>query len=312
VRHGPRRGVAVWVGLLGAASLLGLLDRFSWLFELLTLPRLQYAALLLGLTAAALLLRAWRTAVVAVALAALNLAVVSSSWLPAPDRGRDVSPARLRAVVVNVLYANDDHSAVTAYLRRVDPDVVGVTELTPAWKAALERAGWRAAAAEPAAGAYGIGIFARRPLRARIERFPADGPPTAVASLLLAGRRVTFVVTHPHTAFGPHAGGLHRRQLEALADAVPRLGRRVAICGDLNTTPWSWLFRRLLDAGLRDSHRGRGYDPSWPAGVRLLGLPIDHCLVSDGLAVRVRRLGPEVGSDHLPVYVELSATVLGS
>jgi endonuclease/exonuclease/phosphatase (EEP) superfamily protein YafD len=305
-----KRGLAAAVGLLAAVSLLGLLDRYSWLFEILTLPRLQYVALGAGLAAAALVLRAWRTLAVAVVVAGLNFGLVSSSWRAAPGHGPVVPGARLHAVVLNVLYANDDTTAVLGYLHRVAPDVVGVTELTPRWAEALRTAGWRPAAAAPAPGAYGIGLFARRPVRARIEHFPADGPPSVVASLLVGGRRVTFVVTHPHTPFGPTAGGLHRRQLRALADAVPRLGRRVAICGDLNTTPWSTPFQWLLDAGLRDSHRGRGYDPSFPAGARMLGLPIDDCLVSRGLAVLERRTGPEVGSDHLPLEVELAVTRL--
>jgi endonuclease/exonuclease/phosphatase (EEP) superfamily protein YafD len=297
------RGLRAVVGLLGLATVLGLLDRFSWFFELLTLPRLPYAALLAGLAAAALVLRAWRTAVAAIVVAAFNLGFIASSWLPAPDHGPLVPGARLDAAFVNLLYANHDTGGVTRYLARTGPDVVGVEELTPEWDAALRAAGWRPAAVAPAPGAYGIGLYARRPLAARIERFPADGPPSVVARLLVGGRRVTLVVTHPHTPFGKTAGGLHRRQFEALAAAVPELGRRVAICGDLNTAPWSWAFHRLLDAGLHDAHRGRGYEPSFPAGAPWLGLPIDNCAYSDGLAVLARGTGPRVGSDHLPLEI---------
>jgi endonuclease/exonuclease/phosphatase (EEP) superfamily protein YafD len=34
-------------------------------------------------------------------------------------------------------------------------------------------------------------------------------------------------------------------------------------------------------------------------------IPLDHCLVSSGLDVLDKRLGPQVGSDHLPVVIEL-------
>jgi endonuclease/exonuclease/phosphatase (EEP) superfamily protein YafD len=85
--------------------------------------------------------------------------------------------------------------------------------------------------------------------------------------------------------------------------------------GDLNTTPWGHAFRALvLDSGLRDSSRGFGFQWSWPASFWPLGIPIDHALVSDGVNVLDRRMGPSIGSDHLPLVVDiqLTETVRGS
>jgi len=63
--------------------------------------------------------------------------------------------------------------------------------------------------------------------------------------------------------------------------------------------------RRLLL--LPDSRAGRGIQPSWPASLpAALRIPIDHCLVSPGIAVVGRQLGPQVGSHHLPVIVDLA------
>ena len=35
-------------------------------------------------------------------------------------------------------------------------------------------------------------------------------------------------------------------------------------------------------------------------------VPIDHCLVSEDIAVISRKTGPRIGSDHLPLYIEVS------
>ena len=71
-------------------------------------------------------------------------------------------------------------------------------------------------------------------------------------------------------------------------------------------TPWSPYFRRLLDDGaLHDASRGRGPAPTWPVGLGPMRIPIDHCLHSDGVVVTDRRTGPGVGSDHLPLIVDL-------
>ena len=44
---------------------------------------------------------------------------------------------------------------------------------------------------------------------------------------------------------------------------------------------------------------------SWPAEYCPLGITIDHCLVSPDIEVKQRLVGPDVGSDHLPVIVDL-------
>ena len=80
------------------------------------------------------------------------------------------------------------------------------------------------------------------------------------------------------------------------------------VLGDLNTTPWSARYRALLDdAGLEDTRVGYGLQTSWPSFLpAVLRIPIDHVLVTPDLAAAEREVGPEVGSDHLPVWVELA------
>ena len=80
----------------------------------------------------------------------------------------------------------------------------------------------------------------------------------------------------------------------------------MVLLGDLNCTVWSPYFGRLVrDSGLKDSSRGWGVQPSWPAGNWLLRIPIDHCLHSPEVRVVRRGIGPDVGSDHFPVIVEM-------
>jgi endonuclease/exonuclease/phosphatase (EEP) superfamily protein YafD len=88
------------------------------------------------------------------------------------------------------------------------------------------------------------------------------------------------------------------------ADARDQLGSRPAICGDLNSVPWSSSFRHLASAGdLTDSNRGHWLEGSWPSWGRLLRVPIDNCLLSHGVAVLERRYGEDVGSDHFPLII---------
>ena len=300
------------IAALGVVTALGYLDRLSWFFELGTFFRLQYAVLLAVLAAAALALRDVVAAAVAVALVVVNVATVAPHWTPRPTPPA-LGGDHVRLLFANVDVSNHEHRATAEYVAGVDAAILGVTELSPAWlhalRPVLRRYPYRLV--DPRPDAYGIGLFSKRPLDGRIVHLPADGPSSVVASFRLAGRRVTLVLTHPHTPFGPHAGGLHQRQLRALAAARPGWGPRALVCGDLNTPPWSGPLRSLMRrAHLADSHRGYGIESSWPSWAWPLRVPIDNCLVSPGLAVATRSRGPSIGSDHFPLIVELRATRL--
>jgi endonuclease/exonuclease/phosphatase (EEP) superfamily protein YafD len=184
-----------------------------------------------------------------------------------------------------------------------------VTELTPAMARHLgnELPGYRTSVVDPREDAYGIGVYSRLPLlSAKIVHFPSDGPASVVARLRVYGKTVTVVVTHVHT---PFAGSIHVRQLEALAAAArSRLGKRVAVCGDFNTPPWTGPLRHFAEAArLRDLYGSRawaGY--SWPTWGSFLRVPLDNCFVGNGVAVTDHHDGPNVGSDHRPLVVDVA------
>jgi endonuclease/exonuclease/phosphatase (EEP) superfamily protein YafD len=301
-----RRFVTGIVLMVGLASIVGLLDRVSWAFELADVFRLQYLVLLAGAALAAVLLRRPRLASLAALLAALNLAVLHIPLTPGASAAPAAAKGSLRLLVANVETGNTDFAAVDRLVAQTRPDVFGVIELTPAMARHLRTnlPRYRPSALEPRDDAYGIGVYSRVPLSARLELFPADGgPATVVARVRVAGRPVSLVITHVHT---PFAGSIHVRHLDALAAARPRLDNRAVVCGDFNTPPWSGPLREFAaDSGLRDLYGNsawRGY--SWPTWSSLLRVPIDDCFVSPSVVVTNHRDGPSDGSDHRPLIVD--------
>jgi endonuclease/exonuclease/phosphatase (EEP) superfamily protein YafD len=300
--------VAGVVVLVGLATLIGLLDRFWWWFETADVFRLQYLVVLVGAALVALPLRRPRLAVLAAALGTVNLAVLgiplTGNVIAAPSR--PALPA-LRLVVANVEVGNRDFAAVRRLVVQTRPDLFGVTELTPVMARQLEQLpGYRTSVVEPRKDAYGIGVYSRVPLlSAKVVRLPSDGPPTVVARLRVSGESITVVVTHVHT---PFAGSIHVRELQALAAAArAQLGKRVVVCGDFNTPPWTGPLRHFAaDARLHDLYGGRawaGY--SWPTWGSFLRVPLDNCFVGKGVAVTDHHDGPNVGSDHRPLVVDV-------
>jgi len=84
--------------------------------------------------------------------------------------------------------------------------------------------------------------------------------------------------------------------------------REVIIIGDFNSTPWSSRFRKFQqDSNLRNSQRGFGLQPTWNTSLPpMLMIAIDHCLHSQSITTINRNIGSNIGSDHLPLVVELS------
>jgi endonuclease/exonuclease/phosphatase (EEP) superfamily protein YafD len=96
-------------------------------------------------------------------------------------------------------------------------------------------------------------------------------------------------------------------QLKVLGNWAADRKNAAMIIGDLNVTPWSPPFWRLLEQGrLVDSSWYRGYFPSWPTVLQQAGIPIDHALVNAKIQVLDRRnVYHRSNSDHYPILITI-------
>jgi endonuclease/exonuclease/phosphatase (EEP) superfamily protein YafD len=115
------------------------------------------------------------------------------------------------------------------------------------------------------------------------------------------GRSVRFVVAHPKPPIATRKYRARDHLLRELAAAAAT--RPMIVAGDLNATPWS---SGLLGADMRALRRITGAAPTYPSeGGGIVGVGIDHVLVSSEFAGTGAQRGPDLGSDHLPVRVGL-------
>ncbi|MCV0424507.1 MAG: endonuclease/exonuclease/phosphatase family protein [Roseibium sp.] len=84
----------------------------------------------------------------------------------------------------------------------------------------------------------------------------------------------------------------------------------VLAIGDWNSSPWSARFQRTLS----ESNLKTAYPGGWPRTTRfffdyrlhwILGAPVDQFAVSKDIQVASVSLGPDIGSDHLPLVIEI-------
>lgn len=296
--------------LICTASLIGFGGQLWWVFELASHFRLQYA-LALGLCLPLLLYRRrYRWATVFGVFAVLNAMLLAPRLLPLAKAAAhpDTGQASFRVLLANVNAANRDYSKMRRAILKYEPDFIVLLEVTP-WL--LERltefdGRYPHRAVAPREDNFGIALLGRQPfLRAKIMQFGTAGLPSITVEIAVGEHRLILVGTHPLPPVSADAARDRNEQLATLALFAQQARHPLLLLGDLNVSPWSPYFARLLAAsGLHDSADGRGILPSWPVGLAPLWIPIDHALYSDGIEILRRETGSTLGSDHYPVIVD--------
>lgn len=278
-----------------------------WFFDLASHFQLQYGSALVVFGVLLLALRRWFLSLVAFALLGAEM------WLIVPLYARPSDAAGngpvLKVMSLNVWAGNRDYQRVVDFIRQENPDVAVLVEVDERWREPLEalKPEWPYAEMTLGGGHLGVALLSRLPLdRAGVE-FLSDGVPVVAARTSVDGSPVTLFGVHLDRPISPAGRKQQTQQLEELAKRLDRESTAIVILGDFNATSWSLPFAEFVPrAGVRDSRMGFGIQPSWPSFLpEICRIPIDHCLVSPDVSVLQRRLGPNVGSDHLPVIAEL-------
>lgn len=295
------------LGALGAATLLALLAPLGWPFELFAHFRPQYAVAALLVT----LVLAGQRRGVAAGIAAL---LVAWNALPVMQRASAEAPPvscagpAFSVATVNLQYSNLQHDRFLAWLAGHPADLIVVQELTNAWAQTLAGSDAHShrfllTREDP----YGIGVLSRWPLESSgAIDLAGDGLPSVAGIVDVEGRRIRLLGLHTHWPVLPEVARMRDAALGGAAGIARDSDLPVILLGDLNLTPDSPEFTRLLDeSGLRDVVGGRRWRPTWQAGFWPLALRIDHVLVSPQLCVESVEVGPSIGSDHRPVIARL-------
>lgn len=304
------RRVILLLGLPAApVALAPHLASLHWTLDLLACFPVQAGAWCMACAVLALLCGGRASFVLLLGFALAAAAALAPAWLRAPARGADGDPT-VRVLALNLLRGNEAAvAAALATIRAHDPDVLFCSEVTPEWLARLEPelAHLPHRRAQPDPGYFGVALFSRWPLAAAdVLPLPFQWTPAVRATVTTPHGPLGVLGVHP-----PRPGSRDQCEardlgLAAFADALAPLPERRVVLGDHNATPWNAGFRAMLAAtGLRQAADG-DWQPTWPSELPwFLRIPIDHVLVSDGVAVAECAVGPSFGSDHLPLAATL-------
>ena len=291
---------------LGIATLFGFLGRWSWVLDLFAHFRVVYAWAL-ALVVGGLFWRKQRTwGGVALFFFLVNLATIwPYLFRPAPA---PIPPGskRLKLFHANLLVLNTEYELALKQITDENPDIVALAELTPGWFKALEplKKTYPYFVRNHIGDRFGLGIWSKFPLTGEALYLGAGARCSVLAHLTIGNKPLTILYTHPWPPSKSAWVVEQKRQLAAVAECIASEPGPKLVLGDLNATPWSYLFRKLEhDSGLRDTERDGGIAFTWPEQLPIR-IPIDHCLISKEIQLFSRRTGYPTGSDHLPLILE--------
>jgi len=312
---GESRWKTTAIGLLEAAMVITVafsiavtFDEWHRFLELFSHFRLQYLGISVLLTLVFAAMK-WRSyTLIGIAATAFNGWFVVPWYMPAEDAAS--AEPNVKILLSNVHASNDNAERFLELVAAEAPDIIVMQEATPAWLERIEsiEAGYPHRVAEPRDDPFGIALYSKLPLDAAAVNasIPMDLP-EIIARVRVGGGNLNLISTHPMPPIGSNNYGSRNLQLDAVGQLASRTPSPLVVIGDLNITMWAEHYRRLVaTSGLKNARAGFGIKPTWPLFMPFAMIPIDHCLVSDGITVTGFDTGPPIGSDHLPVIVSLA------
>lgn len=311
------KAIIVLLALLVLAALVSLIDTSRGsvrMLDMLREPSIYLAAVLavlglvladrrkalvLGLAALAIGINLWRM---------WPYTVLAATQVPLPDEVDGMSCARVLSF--NVLQPNERYRDTARLIDDVDPDILLLMETNATWldELAPQLARYPYVLRRPLENKYGM-VFATRLQvdRGQMIANTNSNTPTLYTTLRMDdGARFEVIGLHPRPPLpGETTASRDANIARAGARTPDRLSNVLAI-GDFNDVPWSRTTSRFAREGdFLDPRAGRGSFPTFPADFAWTGWPLDQIFVKAGVKVEELEIGPDVGSDHLPLIARV-------
>jgi endonuclease/exonuclease/phosphatase (EEP) superfamily protein YafD len=293
---------------LSLLSIVSAAGNAYWLFDLASHFRQQYIVLLGMLLPVIIAMKEKKVTMLGATALCLNAIEVAPFYFSQGHALACKNSESLRILSINVNYLNRNFDSILGCIQKFNPDIVAIEELTPELNNELcaKLSAYKFRCAATRRDPFGIGVFSRIPTEHCQVRYFSQSVPSIEQELFWQNKPVLLIVTHPLAPMSPGLAASNKEQLKAIADEITKRHQTSIVIGDLNATEWCSSYKAIVsNANLVDTSKGYGLQPSWLRIFPPLCLTIDHCLTTPDMVTATHLIGPDVGSDHSPLYVEL-------
>jgi len=296
-------------------------DTGTWWIRIFDFPRVQITVFsLFVLVLAILFLRDKRHIkfpfiIFLLAAVSYQLFMIAPFTPLLPVSAKNASPGenenQFTLLMSNVRMENTERDKLLTLLRQKDPDLILLTEPDLLWTKSLIELDDRYpySIKEPLANTYGMILLSRFPLLDPKVNYlvEMDIPSFHTRIQLPSGAEFDFYGVHPEP---PRPGSdTYERDTELLliGKRIKEDPKPVIVAGDLNDVGWSQtskLFREYSQ--LPDPREGRGFYNTYSVFFPLFRYPLDHVFYTNDFGLVSFEKLEEIGSDHFPMWIELT------
>jgi endonuclease/exonuclease/phosphatase (EEP) superfamily protein YafD len=288
---------------------------FGWSYwpERFSHFQIQYWLIVSCLFLFLLLFRDRTSILIGLFCAAILSANMVTWYLPAGAPHRPL----VKILFSNVWETNRNHEPILKLVRSEAPDIAVFVEVNARWRKQLDSL--QDIFPYSRDNKKGEVIYSKVDLKGTeiVEQDPSFMRTLILRNLQLQGKPFTLIVTHPSSPATPAEFVKRNKHLESLGLYLEKSPDDLIVVGDFNATPWSPYYRRFVERSrLVNTREGLGLHPTWTTlGVRklplwsqpLLSVPIDHIFTrAPNIHATSFRTGNDIGSDHLPIVVEIN------
>ncbi len=208
---------------------------------------------------------------------------------------------------------NNNIDSFIAYCKEKDPDIVVLTESGKEWADAVEKLEYPTCM-HILKGA-GISVLSKyRALGSQVYFLGVSKHPQVQFQIIKDNQIINVIVLHLSAMQTPAGYNDRQNELQTLQKQIKKTNYPTIVLGDTNSSNWSSPIKSFLNnANLKDTQDGFITIPTWPARkgkiIKDIVIPpfvaIDNVFISKDFEVQERKIGPALGSDHMPIFVKV-------
>ncbi len=229
----------------------------------------------------------------------------------AKDSAMPVEKNSFTLLVANVRMENEDKESFYSLVKKINPDVLLITEPDQAWANSISRLDddFPYSIDFPLENTYGMILLSKLQLsESEVNFLVKDDVPSIFTKITLpSGVKIDFYGVHPEP---PKPGtDTYERDTELLiiGKKIKESKNPTVVAGDLNDVGWSVtskLFRKYSE--LVDPREGRGLFNTYSVFMPLMRYPLDHIFYSQEFGLLDLVKLDDIGSDHFPILIGLN------
>ncbi|MFN4147819.1 MAG: endonuclease/exonuclease/phosphatase family protein, partial [Runella sp.] len=255
--------LSIW-GLL-AVSFLGFGGKYSRWLDHFAHFRVQYFGIGVLLMLYFVFQKRWFLSFLALFVVAFNGYLVKSIF-DTSQKGKKTE-YDFRVFHANILYKNKDFSLLTAQINQLNPDFISINEGTPEFEAYFQRhfsRSYHYLFKTSAKDNTFVMLAAKQPMTANVV-VVKNTQGIILAETQIKGKSLRLIACHAYNPTRLQIDFLTRnRQLNKIAEIAKENTKPTLVVGDLNITPWSVFYQRMLThSGLSNCRDGFGWQPTW-------------------------------------------------